>query len=155
MSEKIAVALIEHAIRPIVYLLLGAAFIVWLFYVRGPLLDILGRGDTTVRGPGFEVSLRMQAKEGDLSDELAALQTLNDTQLQLFLVIARQRGPIQYNGEEVTEENLNRLKDAGLIVDVRRTDQGAFQWSVSEKGYRLHNIIFRQVIRSIKRTPAT
>ncbi|WP_145927122.1 hypothetical protein [Jeongeupia sp. USM3] len=154
MSEKIVVALIEHAIRPVVYLVLGAAFISWLFYVKEPLLDVVGSGDTTVRAGSFEVSLRAKASAGDLSDELAALQMLNDTQLQLFLVIGKERGPIQYHGEEVSEENLNRLKEVGLLDDIRRTEQGAFQWSASEKANRLHDVIFRQVIRSIKRTNA-
>jgi hypothetical protein len=87
-----------------------------------------------------------------VANELTALQTLHDAQLQLFLVIGKERRPIQYHGEEVNEENLRKLKEAGLLLDYQRTEQG-FRWKVSEKAHRLHDIIFGQVVKSIKRTP--
>jgi hypothetical protein len=79
---------------------------------------------------------------------------LDDAQLQLFLVIGKERKPIQYHGEEVNEQNLRKLKEAGLLLDYRKAEKGGFRWDVSEKGHRLHDIIFAQVVKSIKRTPA-
>lgn len=154
MSEKIAVAWIEHGIRPVVYLILGLGFIVWLFCVREPLFQVLGAGETTVKAGSFEFSLRATANAGNLAHELTALQTLDDAQLQLFLVIGKERKPIQYHGEEVNEQNLRKLKEAGLLLDYRKAEKGGFRWDVSEKGHRLHDIIFAQVVKSIKRTPA-
>jgi hypothetical protein len=152
MSDRIAVALIEHGIRPAVYLILGTAFVVWLFLAREPLFQWLEGGDTTVKAGSFEFSLRAKASAGEVANELTALQTLHDAQLQLFLVIGKERRPIQYHGEEVNEENLRKLKEAGLLLDYQRTEQG-FRWKVSEKAHRLHDIIFGQVVKSIKRTP--
>jgi hypothetical protein len=154
MSEKITVALIEHAIRPVVYLLLGLAFVLWLFSVREPLFQVLGTSETHFKAGSFEVSLRAMANAGHLGDELTALRTLNDAQLQMFLVMTKWRRPIGYHGQEVNEENLRKLKELGLLLDYRKDDKGEFHWEVSEKAHRLNDIIFGQVVKSIKRTPA-
>jgi hypothetical protein len=153
MSEKITVALIEHGIRPVVYLLLGLAFVFWLFSVKEPLFQVLKSSETHFKAGSFEVSLRAMANAGHLADELTALQTLNDAQLQLFLVMTKWRRPIGYHGEEVNEENLRKLKELGLLLDYRKDDKGEFHWEVSEKAHRLNDIIFSQVVKSIKRTP--
>ena len=154
MSEKIAVASIEHGSRPAVYLILGLGLIIWLFSVREPLFQILVAGETTLKVGDFELSLRATANKTGLADELTSLQSLDSAQLQLFLVIGKESRPIQYHGEEVNEENLLKLKEAGLIVDYRKNEKGGFQWVVSQKAHRLHDIIFNQVTKSIKRTPA-
>ena len=153
MSEKITVALIEHGIRPVVYLLLGLAFVFWLFSVKEPLFQVLGTSETHIKAGSFEVSLRAMANAGHLADELTALRTLNDAQLQLFLVMTKWRRPIGYHGEEVNEENLRKLKELGLLLGYRKDDKGEFHWEVSEKAHRLNDIIFSQVVKSIKRTP--
>ena len=150
VSEKITIALIEHASRPAAYLVIGCLFVGWLFAVKDPMFQMLGQTQTLKIG-SFEVSLRANATMGGVGDTLTALQNLDDAQLQLFLVTGGAKGNISYLAEEVTDQNLKKLQDAGLLT-YERIAGGSFNWKVTEKGYRLHGIIFKQVVTSIQRT---
>jgi len=99
----------------------------------------------------FEIRLRVSADLSNVKDELKGLAVLNDQQIQLFLVLGRKRGHITYKGEEVTEENLSKLKIVGLLSEVRREEDGDLFWRVSEKGHILHDLIYRQVVAAIGR----
>jgi hypothetical protein len=153
VKTAVLLALIEHGSRPVAILLLGLFLIMWLFTARRPLFELLSDAQRLKVG-SFELQLRKSTDAADLRPELRALQGLNDEQLQLFLVIGKERKHITYNGEEVTEENLNRLQKAGLLAEVRKEPQGGFWWRVSDKGFTLHNIIRTLVLDSIRRAAA-
>lgn len=155
-KPHVLLALIEHASRPTAILLVGAFVVLWLFAVRGPLFQLLERAQLLRLG-SFEVQLRADAAYADLGTELKALNELSLSQLQLFLVVARERentAHITYRGPEVTEENLRALEKIGLLSEVRREEDGGFFWRVSNEGSELHSLIFSQLLVSIRRSAA-
>ena len=142
-QAKLAVrlALIEHGSRPLAILLIGVGILLWLTWVRDPLFEVLNRTQDLKFG-SFELRIQAEADAQNLGDALQNLRELTADQLALFLVIGRDRQQdIQYRGPEVTEENLQALKDAGLIVDFRKPPDGGFQWRVSDDGNRLYDIV--------------
>lgn len=151
-KPEILLALIEHGSRPIATFLIGMALITWLFLVRVPLFNFLEKSKSLKVG-SFEVQLREIVEKANLNPELFTLQELNDQQLQLFLIIGKEREPITYYGEELTEKNLKKLKEVGLLSDVQvKAKQNELGWKVSEKGAKLHNIITNLIITSIRQS---
>jgi hypothetical protein len=153
-KPEVLLALIEYGSRPAAILLIGVFVVLWLFSVREPLFQLLGQAQELKIG-SFEVQLREDAVYANLDTELRALKELSLAQLQLFLVVGRERERITYNGPEVTQENLRALEQAGLLSEVRRTDDGGLEWRVSSKGHELHELIFSQLLFSIRRSIAS
>ncbi|MBI4380855.1 MAG: hypothetical protein HY574_06660 [candidate division NC10 bacterium] len=152
-KPEVLLTLIEHGSRPAVILLIGLFLVTWLFTVREPLFDVLRKAQTLKLG-SFEVQLRENADSANLGPQLRALEGLSDEQLQLFLVVGKQRAHITYKGEEVTDKNLKKLQEVGLLAEVRPEPEGGFWWRVSEKGITLHNIIRTLIFSSIRRSAA-
>src|SRR6185503_12905145 len=120
MSEKItpektvSLALIEHTSRPLAYLIIA---ILAFFFVREPIFDLL-RDAQKVKVGSFEVELRARVNQANVGDEFRALQSLDDEQLQLFLIVGKERSdkvPVIYEGEEAIEENFSKLRELGLL----------------------------------------
>lgn len=141
---EVLLALIEHGSRPAAFALIGLFITIWLFSVKGTLQK--------VSLASFEVELHTVSTSANLNKELNALAELNDEQLQLFLVLGKEREYINYNGEEVNEENLGKLYEVGLLKDWQTTSEGGFSWTVSKNGNRLHDILRNLIYSSIRRS---
>ncbi len=150
---EILVALIQHGSRPAAALLIGLLVAGWLFAVKDPLLDLLQRAQKIKYGP-LEVELAERAALADVSAELKSLARLTDEQLQLFLVIGKYRSHIRYDGQEVTEPNLERLRELGILARWEKRESGDLWWQVSEEGHRLHDIVRNLVFVSMRRSAA-
>lgn len=150
-KQDILLAFIEYSSRPAATLLIGMTFLVWLFIVRDQLFNFLDKS-TSLKVGSFEMQLRDVVEKANLNPELRTLQELNDQQLQLFLIIGKERESIAYYGEELTEKNLKKLKQVGLLSDYHVKTQGEFRWTVSDKGSKLHNIITSLIINSIRQS---
>lgn len=150
-KSEITLALIEHASRPAATFIIGMTLIAWLFFVRGQLFNFLNKAETLKVG-SFEVKLRDIAKNVNLDPTLFALKDLNDQQLQLFLIIGKKREQIRYIGEEVTEDNLSKLKNAGLLSSYETLQNGDFKWTISENAVKLHNIITGLIFTSVQQS---
>jgi hypothetical protein len=152
--SAILLAFIEHASRPVAFLLVGLFAVGWLFYAKGPLFDLLGRAERLKIG-FFEAQLRERAASADVGRELRALGGLNDHQIDLFLVVGgKERQDIMYNGEEVTEENLRKLQEVGLLAEWGRTPDGRYRWTISKEGNTLHRIVRSLITSSVRRSAA-
>jgi hypothetical protein len=147
------VALIQHGSLPVAILVIGVCVVAWLFFMRGPISQLLA-GAEAVKIGSFELRLRADADSANLGAQFRALQQLTQAQLQLFLVFGRERESISYVGPELTEENLLALQRLGLLSEVKREPDNSFSWRVSNEGIRLHNIIFSQLYLSIQRSAA-
>jgi hypothetical protein len=148
-GNEVLLAFIQYGSRPVAILFIGLLLIIWLFTVREPLFGLLENAQ--LKYGLFEVKLLKKASSANLSTRLRALENLNEQQLQLFLIIGKKREHISYIGEEVTEENLKKLQEAGLLKQVEKTETG-FWWEVSEDGKKLHDIIRSLIISSIRRS---
>jgi hypothetical protein len=135
-------ALIEHGSRPLAILLVGLAIVAWLTWAKEPLFQFLNRTQNLKLG-SFELQIQAQADALNLGDALQNLRELSPDQMALFLVIGRDRQGrnIHYRGPEVNEENLQALKQAGLINNYQKEAEGGFTWRVSSEGNRLYDII--------------
>lgn len=152
--SAILLAFIEHASRPVAFLVVGLFAVGWLFYAKEPLFDLLGRAERLKIG-FFEAQLRERAASADVGRELRALGGLNDDQIQLFLVAGgKENQDITYNGKEVTEENLRKLQEVGLLTEWGRTPDGRFWWAVSKEGNTLHSIVRSLITSSVRRSSA-
>lgn len=147
VSTEVKLALIEHALRPLAIFLVGLLLVVWLWPVRKN-VELLKVGP-------LEAKIREQAEEKNVQKELQALEKLTDEQLQLFLIIGKDRRSelITYSGSEVSEATLQSLKAAGLLNWFEKTvDKNGYRWEASAKGYQLHQIIFNLMVDSIRRS---
>lgn len=135
-------ALIEHGSRPLAILLVGLAVVAWLAWAKEPLFTFLNRTQALKFG-SFELQIQAQADAQNLGDALQNLRELSPDQMALFLVIGRDRqgNNIHYRGPEVQEENLQALRQAGLIDSFQKGANGDFAWVVSNEGNRLYDII--------------
>ena len=143
-KPEILLALIEHGSRPAAFALIGLFITLWLFSVKGTLQK--------VSLASFEVELHTVSTSANLSKELNALAELNDEQLQLFLILGKKRNHINYNGEELNEENLNKLYEKGLLSEWKMEADGGFSWTVSKDANRLHDILRNLIYSSIRRS---
>jgi hypothetical protein len=150
-TPQVLLALIEHGSRPVAILVIGLCIITWLFFARGPLLQLLSETEAFKFG-SFEMRLKKAASSANLGAELQRLQELTHEQLQVFLIVGKKRGHISYFGEELTEENLRALERAGLLAEVRQQPEGGLWWRVSQEGHRLHELIFTQLLFSIRQS---
>ena len=149
-SLTVLLALIEHASRPLAILVIGIGILLWLTWAKDPLFDFLNRTQNLKVG-SIEVQLQTQADAQNLGPALQSLRELTSDQLALFLVIGRERGSgINYEGPEVTEENLHALEQAGLVVGVQRASDGRLTWRVSDEGNRLYDIIYKNIELAIR-----
>lgn len=148
-KHEVLLALIEHASRPAALIVLGLLAAVWLFKVRDPVFQLLNKAET-VRYGSFEYRVKSVAASSNLEKQLQSLKDVSFEQLQLFLVIGREREHITYNGPEVTEPNLMALKRIGLLSDVRRISKDSLYWEVSQEGRNLHELIFLQLLWAIR-----
>jgi hypothetical protein len=150
-NPEVLLAFIEHANRPAALLLIGLFLVGWLFFAKEPLFNLLRSAEHFKLGP-FELRLVRAAEVANLGNELQALDELSHAQLQLFLIVGKHREHISYYGPEVNEVNLRALERAGLLSEVHRQENGGFFWRVSENGHKLHTLIFRELLRSIRRS---
>ena len=148
-GNEVLIAFIQYGSRSAAIVFIGLLLIIWLFMVREPLFGLLGNAQMLKLG-SFEIKLREKVSSANLSTELRALENLTDQQLQLFLIIGKKREHISYTGEEVTEENLKKLQEVGILKQVKKTETG-FWWEVSEDSNKLHDIIRSLIISSIRR----
>ena len=134
--------MIEHGSRPLAILLIGLAIVLWLTWAKEPLFELLSRTEALKVG-SFELRIQAQANALNLGDALQNLRELSPDQMALFLVIGRDRQGrnIHYQGPEVKEENLQALKQAGLIDNFQKEADGSFRWQVSSEGNRLYDVI--------------
>lgn len=146
----VLLALIEHASRPLAILVIGLGILLWLTWAKDPLFNLLNRAQNVKFG-GLELQLQAQADAQNLGPALQSLRELTSDQLALFMVIGRDRGRrIDYNGPEVTEENLQSLQQAGLIVGFQKVAEDRFTWNVSDEGNRLYDIIAKNIELAIR-----
>ena len=149
--QGLLLAFIQHGSRPAALAFIGLLVVAWLFTVRQPALALLGQAQKLKVG-SFEVELRAKATEANVEKELQALNRLSEDQLQLFLVIAKSRSHITYQGAEVTEANLEKLREAGLLAEWKKGEGGGYWWAVSEDGHRLHEVVRRVILSSIRKS---
>jgi len=149
IKRDVLLALIEHASRPLASVFIGLIVLMFFFFAKDHLIDLLGKTDSVKLG-SFELKIREEADSKGVSRELRELQGLNKQQIQLFLIIGKVRQEhITYGGEEVTEKNLYALQDVGLLQSYTKREDGGFDWIVSQKGDELHDIIFKNVVMEI------
>src|SRR6516165_7336569 len=70
-KREIILAVIEYASRPLATVFVGLFLVVWLFFMRGPLLQLLANTESVKIG-SFEIQLREQAHYENLGDQLRA-----------------------------------------------------------------------------------
>ena len=148
-KREIILAVIEYASRPLATVFVGLFIVVWLFFMRGPLFQLLANTESVKIG-SFEIQLREQAHYENLGDQLRALKNLTPEQLELFLIVGKQREHISYFGPEVTEPNLRALKDAGLLSEYHKQPNDEWFWRVSNNGFALQRLIFGLLTAAIK-----
>lgn len=156
--REITLAIIQHGNRSVVILTIFLVVFVGVFFARKPLYSWLLTSGSIKIG-SFEWKVREEVASAGLKPELGKLTDLSDEQIQLFLVVARARktnaagaNSISYSGEEVSGDNLNKLQSIGLLTNVRPEGQG-WSWTVTETGQRLHEILFKQITRSLRSAP--
>lgn len=148
-KREIILAVIEYASRPLAIVFVGFLVVVWLFFMRGPLFQLLANTERVKIG-SFEIQLRDQAHYENLGDQLRALKTLTPEQLELFLIIGKEREHISYSGPEVSEPNLRALKNAGLLSEFYKQPNNQWFWRVSDNGFALQRLIFGLLTAAIK-----
>jgi hypothetical protein len=148
-KREIILAVIEYASRPLATVFVGILVVLWLFFMRGPLFQLLANTERVKIG-SFEIQLREQAHYENLGDELRALKNLTPDQLELFLIVGKEREHISYFGPEVTEPNLRALKDAGLLSEFNKQPNNQWFWRVSDNGFALQRLIFGLLTAAIK-----
>jgi hypothetical protein len=148
-KREVVLALIEHASRPVATVFIGAFVVLWLFFMRGPLSQLLANAQTVKMG-SFELQLREQAHYEKLGTELRALKNLTPDQLELFLIVGKQREHISYFGPELTEDNLRALENAGLLSEFHKLPNGQWFWTVSDSGFALQRLILGLLTAAIK-----
>lgn len=106
--RELLIAIIQHGNRSIVILLISIMVAIGVLLARKELAGWLSNAES-VKAFSFEVRLREGAKSKGLDTEFSKLANLNDEQLQLFLVLGKQRiskaageFSISYAGEELT-----------------------------------------------------
>ena len=154
-KPHVLLALIEHGSRPAALVILGLFALIVLCMFSTPISKLL-EGAEEVRFGSFALSLRKSAVRAGLNRELSALESLSDQQIQLFLVVSgNSKAHISYSAEEVTEDNLKKLQEVGLLSEVRMLENRELFWVVSDKGHKLRQLIFKQVVESIRGSPET
>ena len=154
--RELALATVQHANRSIAILLIALVVASVVYLARKELTCWLSNAES-VKAGSFEVRLRAGVRANQLGSEFSKLVELNDQQLQLFLILGKQRGStaagpygIAYTGEEITGPNLAKLKDIGLLATVTQKGSNNYDWDVSDKGVRLHKLLLEHIITSIK-----
>ena len=148
--HELLLAFLQHGSRPLALAFIGLLVVCWLFTVREPAFEMLGQAQKLKVG-SFEVELRAKATQAKVENELEALNRLSEEQLQLFLVIGRSRSHITYDGPEVSDANLEKLKEVGLVAEWKKEPEGRYWWAVSEDAHRLHEVVRRLVLSSIRK----
>jgi hypothetical protein len=148
-TRQLILSAVEHASRPIATVLIAVFLLFFGYCTKDRWFSLLDKSETVKVG-SFEVKLREVADKANLSPELRTLSELNDEQLQLFLIIGKERNPIKYYGEELSLENLRKLKEVGLLSEFDQKPNNELGWKVSEKGHRLHKIISSSINSSIR-----
>ena len=82
-TSEIILAIIEHASRPMAYVLIGLFVTILLFSVKDEIKK--------AKFGSFEIEIQAIAKSADVTEDLNALSKLSDDQLQLFLVMGKKR----------------------------------------------------------------
>ncbi|MBV8773824.1 MAG: hypothetical protein JO166_16075 [Deltaproteobacteria bacterium] len=148
-KREIILALIEYASRPLATVFVSLLAVLWLFFMRGALFQLLANTESVKVG-SFEIQLREQAHYEDLGDQLRALKNLTPDQLELFLIVGKEREHISYFGPELTEANLQALKSAGLLSEFYKQPNNQWFWRVSDNGFALQRLIFGLLTAAIK-----
>lgn len=148
-KHQLILSAVEHASRPVATVLIAVFLLVFGYCTRERWFSLLEKSETVKVG-SFELKIRQDADKANLSTELRTLSELNDEQLQLFLIIGKERNPIKYYGEELSQENLRKLKEVGLLSEFDQKPNDELGWKVSEKGHRLHKIISSSINSSIR-----
>jgi len=148
-KREIILALIEFASRPLATVFVALLVVLWLFFMRGGLFQLLANTQEVKIG-SFEIQLREQAHYEDLGDQLRALKNMTPDQLELFLIVGKKREHISYSGPEVNETNLQALKNAGLLSEFYQQPDKQWFWRVSDDGFALQRLIFGLLTAAIK-----
>ncbi len=155
-SHDVILAIIEHGNRSIIILVIAFLALITIYCARDPLGAWLSKTGS-LRVASFEWKVREEAARAQVSSELSKLRSLDNGQLQLFLIIGSFREKkaagdfnINYTGEELTKPNLDKLQELGLVSDVGVAPNGNFIWTVTPTGYKLHRVLFENTIEAIK-----
>ncbi len=149
----ILLAIIEHGSKPAAYVLIGFLVFIFLFSVREPLFSTLNRAEELQFG---DFVYRAASEEG-VSRELKELASLSYDQIQLFIIIGRERPDdnITYLGPESKEENYRKLQEIGLIENIlieinQETGKRDLSWRTTVQGDALHDLLMKEVVKAIR-----
>jgi hypothetical protein len=87
---------------------------------------------------------------GALFQLLANTERVKIGSLELFLIVGKEREHISYFGPEITEPNLQALKNAGLLSEFYKQRNNQWFWRVSDNGFALQRLIFGLLTATIK-----
>src|SRR5260221_10340064 len=118
---EIALALIEHALWPLVVVLCALTF-------RKQLVALLGRV-TGLKAGSIEVQFRERiARQGFTPDQQAAFRSLNADELDLFLLVSYSDDQaFRYTTNmafPIYRQRMSRLQEAGLLTLTNPDDPG-------------------------------
>lgn len=154
-NREILLALIQHGSRPLVMLLIFVIVALAVFFARCHIYLWLANAESVKIG-SLEVRIREEAQSGELGKEFRSLANLSDEQLELFLIVGRERkSNINYKGQELSEANLRQLQDLGLLQNLTPAANNQFSWEVTDTGQKVHSTLLRLVADSISRAVRT
>ena len=153
--SSVAMALIEHASRPIANVFIALIIFSFLLVAKDSILGILNRTNELRIGE----LLFIKAEGQGVSKELIKLSSLSPEQIQLFLIIGTKRPGsfITYRGPEAKKENYEKLEEAGLIKNITiekvpDTGKTELSWGNTDEGDRLHKLLMQEIIHAIEQS---
>ena len=141
--NDLILALVQYGTQPAAVVIVALLVFTWLM-TAGTQLSVL-------KGPGFEAKFDRDVEKEELQSELRSLRTLTKDQLQLFLIVGRDRNgqKIDYTGPEATDENWEALATAGLLT-FRDIGDKRVEFTITRKAYLLHVVLLDNLYRSIQ-----
>jgi hypothetical protein len=141
--RELLLALVQHGIRPAATVIVALLIFIWL--------STAGLELSMLKGPGFEARFDREVANKDLRSELESLQTLDRDQLQLFLIVGRDRGTrsIHYTGPEAQIENWEALQRADLLK-YNKLEGERVEFTLTPKANLLHKVLFDSLYESIQ-----
>jgi hypothetical protein len=142
--RELILSLVQYASWPAATLL-GVVLLLFWLWISGAELELL-------KGAGFEARFNKSVAEQGLSKEVGVLRQLDYDQLQLFLIVGRDRREqrISYSGPEANTANWEALQRAELLT-FKKINENTVDFQVTAKANRLHSAIMENLAKSIKK----